>query len=255
MSSLSPEARKLLESTRGAGGPSAAQRANMKRAVLAGALLPGTAAAASSTAAAVKAAGVGFAAKLTIAAVVAGVGVGVWVTWQLAAPSEVPAEVAVTTAVRAPEPVAVAEPVVVAEAVVVPEAPVLPAPVVAAPRPPVRVEPAAPVVAAPAPIPEETPVKAPPPPVDEETLSREVAALSGTMNAVDAKQFSVALEQLVGYRAAFPHGALETEASVLEVLALCGLGRGDEARAIGRMLPVNNPAVRRLDRSCIAKPR
>lgn len=244
MSSLSPEARGLLDTVRTAGGPSALQRSAMKQAVLAAVLLPATAAAGSAIGTA-KATGLALAAKLGL--VVASVGVGAALIWQLASP-----------AVVLPEPLVKAPAVVEAPAVTPstpPSPPVVAAAPEAAPRPaPARAVRAAalPGVKEAPPVIQEAPAPAPAAVVDEATLSREIAALSGAMGAVDSKTYAVALEQLSSYRAAFPAGLLETEARVLEVLALCGLGRVEAARAAAGPLPVNNPAVRRLERSCIA---
>ena len=275
MSSLSPEARKLLDGSRAAGGPSAAQRAAMKQAVLAAGLLPGTAAASSAVGGA-KAAGLGLAAKLSL--VVVSVAVGSTLVWQALSPAtpgasdEVSPELMqspgiVTFALPRAEPVEPQAPIAEPPAAVDPPraavadlrvGPTGPQPGVAetppaaariaTPREPGTQGPSAPAATAPL---EATP---PPPraPVDDATLSKEIAAVSRAMGAVDAKTWAVALAQVSAYRATFPAGALETEASVVEVLALCGLGRVDEARAAAASLPANNPAVRRLERSCIA---
>lgn len=252
MSSLSPEARKLLESSRHAGGPTSAQRAAMKSAVLGAVLVPG--AAAGSTAAAVsgaKATGLGLAAKLGLALVV--VGLGAAVTWQLVAPVPVEAVAHVALADSLPpvppEVIAAVEPLEVVEpqptAVEEPRPSPLQPPRAVVPR---LAAPRAEVVTA---DPDQPPVT-PPAAVEDPTLARELAALSGAMGAVDSRQFAVALEQLSTYRAAFPSGALGTEAGVLEVMALCGLGKVEEARTAAHSLPSNNPAVRRLERSCIS---
>lgn len=241
MNDLSPESRKLIEHSRHAGGPTAAQRAAMKTAILGAVLIPGAAAA--STAGAVKAAGLSVAAKIGL--VVAAVSVSGLVTWQVMASSPVEPVAVVAEAVAEPVVEEIAAPVAAPVPEEVPEVVVPPAPV-AVPKPVVVKRPV--VVAAPPPPP------APIIPTEKEveaTLAKEVAALAGAMGAVDGKQFTVALEQVSGYRDAFPNGLLETEAGVLEVLALCGLKRVDEAREAARSLPVNNPAVRRLERSCI----
>ena len=255
MSSLSPEARKLLEASRSAGAPSAAQRVAMKQAVLASVVLPGTAAAVSSAATGAKAAGLALATKVGL--VIAVVAIGAVAVMRLTAPTPFEQQALdaldAHQAARAQPPVPERAELQAEETPPPPQQPAVPG--VVAPRlaparvavpPPAAPPPAAPVV-----------VEALPPPpartaVDEATLSREIAALSGAMGAVDSKTYAVALEQLTQYRSAFPTGLLETEASVLEVLALCGLGRVDEARAAGQSLPANNPAVRRLERSCIA---
>jgi len=289
VSSLSPEARKLLDGSRAAGGPSAAQRAAMKQAVLAAGLLPGTAAASSAVGGA-KAAGLGLAAKLSL--VVVSVAVGSTLVWQALSPAtpgasdEVSPELMqspgiVTFALPRAEPVEPQAPIAEPPAAVDPPRGTGAEPQVARAQPPVaegapRVGPTGPQPgvaetppaatriatprepgtqgpSAPAATP---PLEATPPPprapVDDATLSKEIAAVSRAMGAVDAKTWAVALAQVSSYRATFPAGALETEASVVEVLALCGLGRVDEARAAAASLPANNPAVRRLERSCIA---
>jgi hypothetical protein len=90
--------------------------------------------------------------------------------------------------------------------------------------------------------------------VEDAPLRRELGTVAGAMAALDAARFSEALETVIRYRETFPTGALITEARVLEVLALCGLGRRDEAqRAAAAIGPAegNNPAVRRLSRSCV----
>jgi hypothetical protein len=248
---VSPEARQLLEASRGAGGPTAAQRTGMKRAVLAAALLPGTAAAATTVAGGAKATGLALAGKLGI--LVASIAVGSAVVWTAIG----------TRAVEVPAPLTIVQPS--AERT---EAPPPPVQIEVAPLVPVEIVPgvavappapvvprvAVPRVESPSPV---EPISPPPAPaqvvIDEATLSREVAALSGAMGAIDAKTYAVALEQISHYRAAFPAGLLKTEASVVEALALCGLGRVDEARRAADALPANNPAVRRLERSCVAE--
>ncbi len=251
MSDLSPEARALLESTRRAGGPTAAQRAAMKKAVVAATLAPASAAASTGASTTVttgaKATGLWLAAKLGLVLVALG-GLGAAVAWKLPALGQQSAPV------WTPPPAAeVAPPALQVDAVkaelIEPEAMLPPLQVV--PPAPIRVAKAAKVESVPSQ--DEVP-PAPVAPHEEATLSREVAALSRAMKAVDEKQYAAALEQVAGYRAEFPTGALGTEAGVVEVLALCGTGQADAARAAAQSLPANNPAVRRLERSCIAAP-
>jgi hypothetical protein len=214
MSALSPEARKLLQRSHGAGGPSSTQRAAMKRAVLGAVLVPSVAAAATTgasvaaTGASVaKAAGIGLAAKLS--AVVVSVGVGAGLMWQVVSPARVPPERVAQVVVSArvePRVAPIPEPSQEAVQEQVDEAPgafeqvgaaeLAPSPVISARpndtrAPPRRV--AAPVEAIAAPRAGQDPAPvAREHAVDEATLSREVAALSGAMGAGEAKQFAVA---------------------------------------------------------------
>ncbi len=240
MSELSPEARQLLDATRSAGGPSAAQRLAMKKAVLSSVAAP----------AAVVAVKAGLGLKLGVAAVALGMAAAAYVALSPAA-EELPERS------RGPAPVSELPepsrgPALVVEAPA-PEPEPEPAPVVVAVKPPAPKPVAVAVVAVPEPIAESPP--APPPPVpavvDEATLSREVSAIEEANETVREGRFDDALTQLGHYADEFPSGALATEAAVVKVIALCGLNRVDEARAIGAKLPTNNPAVRRLEHSCI----
>ncbi len=87
------------------------------------------------------------------------------------------------------------------------------------------------------------------------SIAAEIKALDETLAAIDAGRWAQALDMLARYRASFPQGALATEARTLEVLALCGLGRADDARALGRGLlrdAATSPTISRLRHSCIA---
>jgi hypothetical protein len=312
MSALSPEARELLEATRKAGGPTAAQRAAMKHAVLAVVAVPASTAAAG--AGGVKAAGLGLAAKLGMVAVAVCVAAGL--VWRIQGAKEVAPGVvngSVGTVQPAATDRAAIDQVAIDRAAIdqaasdraasdraasdraandraandqvandqVANDQVANHPAANDPAAQrvnsATVSPGAPDGLEPhssrmrskddsvLPLSKDAPsardergsspeAQQPslPPVVDDATLSREVAALSSAMGAVDGKHFAAALDQLTNYRAEFPVRALDTEASVVEVLALCGLGRVDEARAAAASLPANNPAVRRLERSCIA---
>jgi hypothetical protein len=87
-------------------------------------------------------------------------------------------------------------------------------------------------------------------------LEQEAVTLSSAMADVDANRHAEALAALAKYEQNFPAGSLRTEASVIEVLALCGLGRVSEAQALAEFLAQRdpqNPSRRRLERSCVAK--
>jgi hypothetical protein len=87
------------------------------------------------------------------------------------------------------------------------------------------------------------------------SIAAEIQALDKALAEVDAGRWAQALDLLARYRASFPQGALATEARTLEVLALCGHGRTDEAKALGRGLldgAAASPTLMRLRHSCIA---
>lgn len=239
MSELSPEARQLLDGTRGVGGPTAAQRLAMKKAVL------GAVASPVAAPAGVKSA---LLAKISTAVVVIGA-VGGAIAFKLMDPEPVETKEAVSR-VEARADVVAAAPA--PEIVPVEEAPPLP-PAPEPVRAPVvkKVAPAPVIAEAPAAPPPPAPEPAPAPKVDEETLAKEVAAVSAAMVTVQNGNFDQALAEVETYQDDFPSGALHVEAAVVKVLALCGLKRVDEARAIAATVPASNPAARRLERSCI----
>ncbi len=279
MSSLSPEAQALLNGARAAGGPSATQRAAMKRAVLAAALAPGTAAAIGGAlapaAAPVVAGSAGVAKFLVVGILSAAIGAGATFTVirpEPVAPTPVRA-VPVFPPERVPSPPQLEAPVGVVEA----PAPVLEKisakPDLGSVR--IQVAPTAsgdvefplrqaqgerlgevksiPSLQEAQPIAPNALVGARGGRAEDPALAQEVASLSGAMADVDAKRFHEALDRLQRYRSEFPSGALATEARVLDVLALCGLGRVDDAKAVVSALPqsaANNPAMRRIESSC-----
>jgi hypothetical protein len=232
---MSPEAQRLLDESRKVGGPTAAQRATMKSVVMGAGLATGTAAAGT---AAAKTVGAGLGVKLMVVAVV--VVVGATVAWKAKEPETVKTAVVVP---RAIVPAPLPEPVRVIE---------VPAPVVVAPEPPPH------AVIKPKPVPAAEPqvaefVAPAREPIDTSaSLTLEMRAMTNAMNEIDGKRYAAALEQVDAYRARFPSGQLTTEAGVMQVLALCGLGRVEEARAAAEVLPRENPTVHRLDSSCVA---
>lgn len=83
--------------------------------------------------------------------------------------------------------------------------------------------------------------------------ARELESLDRSVRALDSEQFAEALAEAREFTRAFPQSQFVTEAQVVEVLALCGLTRFEEARASAARLPPSsgsNPAVRRLEDSC-----
>jgi hypothetical protein len=93
-------------------------------------------------------------------------------------------------------------------------------------------------------------------PVPGPTVTEELAILDRALARTEASRWSDALDELGVYDARFPAGALRVEAGGLKVLALCGLGRTDDAVALARMLRAtspSSPAVRRLQHSCAAE--
>jgi hypothetical protein len=249
MTTLNSEARRLVEATRTAGGPSRLQLDAMKRSVLAQvAGVPATARAGNPTAASTAKVGgaqVAAVGKLGVV-LLAGLIGAIFAIRELRSPAATEARVepavlrvAGPEAPQALSPASVAPPVEPSALEPPPTAPAVPS------RPAARREQPHPAVAT-----------ARPPAKDLGALAREVAALEGAMKAVKAERYAGALAQLRSYRSAFPAGELSVEASVLEVLSLCGAGRIDEARTKGRELRVQaagNPAIRRLEKSCLSE--
>lgn len=114
----------------------------------------------------------------------------------------------------------------------------------------------------PAAAPEEAPPRSPSqsslgPRAEEEGLRVELLSLDRAVKAVDAERFQEALSAARAFRGRYPTSDFLTEAGVVEVLALCGLARVDEARAAEAALPATaaqNPVVRRLENSCARRP-
>ncbi|MBX3215416.1 MAG: hypothetical protein KF850_25490 [Labilithrix sp.] len=117
-----------------------------------------------------------------------------------------------------------------------------------APSPPARRAAAVPDRAAPARIAEPTDTAAP---VD--TLEEETRLLRGAMRAADKTR---ALDLLEEHAARFPRGALAGERDVQRILALCALGRVDDAKARARSFLAGrapDALTRRIDDSCVGR--
>lgn len=236
--------RALIEQARPALGPSDAQRARLKRAVLAaavGSAAAGTAAVASGTGASATTAGVGLGTKIAIAVfAVAAVGGGAWLATRDEA---APASSEVHEPVSAPPPI---------------EPAVEPGPVVA---PPPTIEPAAepvPVVTPPStaqPEVEEAPARDSHPPIEPDfaSIERETELLREAHAASQRGDARAALALLEQHARQFPRGALAAERRGLRILALCDAGEVDTARReVPAFLRGHPPAglAQRVARSC-----
>jgi hypothetical protein len=222
MSELSPRAQELLKRASTGGGPTEAQRKAVKRGVMAVGVASTLAAAATT--------------KFLIIGLTIGAAAGALAVVGLRgssphveAPQVTPAQPAPPVEVIAPQPRQ--EPP--SDRVEPPrvEKPKIP--------PGVRERPAPPLPPSPAPI---------------STLARELAALDHAVRAIDAGQFEQGLSEARDFLEEFPESELALEARVVEVLALCGLSRVDEAQSIVSSFALEsrrNPAVRRLENSCV----
>ncbi|MBL9038349.1 MAG: hypothetical protein JNG84_07545 [Archangium sp.] len=100
----------------------------------------------------------------------------------------------------------------------------------------------------------EVPTAEPPPPAARPTLNDELRALSKALHASDEGRWADALATLDAYSRDIPHGALQDEAAVLRVRALCELGRSAEGESLARQLIAaspTNPAVQVLRTGCL----
>ncbi len=145
--------------------------------------------------------------------------------------------------------------------------PELPAPLAAqvppAPPPVVRLPPASPPPARrqPAPLPSPVPVSVspePPAPVvtPPNSLQEELKLLQRAQKALTGSEPGPALETLEEHAARFPEGALKEERMAARVMALCGLGRVEDARAEARKLSdeaPGSPYAERIRGSCAQK--
>lgn len=87
------------------------------------------------------------------------------------------------------------------------------------------------------------------------TLSEEATLLERAQRALAAREPGVALETLAEHERRFPRGALAEEREAAKVLALCALGRVNEARALARAFVNASPRsvlVPRVEHSCAA---
>lgn len=240
MTELSPEARALLDATRHADGLSPASRARIRAALdakLHPAPPPGAASARWLP-------GLGGAAVIVAAGIVA-------VTSSRTPPPAPAAVSAHVSPTPPPRPPSLAPPRV--------PAPMAPAPSLAPPRAPRDVARrhrarTSPPLAAPAP----ALVPAPAPSsVTEPDMEGEVRLLSVSQRALDEHRTAEALRVLDAYDAAHPRGMMREEAAAQRVLALCGRGRGDEARALAARITresPGSPAALRVRGVCEAAP-
>lgn len=247
MSELSYEAKALIRRAGTADGPSRADRARVKRRIVAGIAAAGTTLAGGGTVASGAPAALGAvsAGKMTVASVLlwlaAGAGLGSVVSVPAVVSTYRRAE-AVRTAVPATAP--------------------LSAP--AAVRPPI--EPASdPLRAAAAPITEKTERNER---ISEHrdpgrsraaaatgaaSLAEETRLLEAAQRELAKNQGGAALAMLDEHAARFPSGALSEERSAARILALCGVGRTGEARSAAKAFIAaspSSPLVPRLESSC-----
>lgn len=275
MTTLSPKARELMRQASRGGGPTDRQRQALKGAVMAAVLTPTVAGAATVNL---------VLAGVLAAAAGAGLTAGAVSVWRLAV--RPPAPSAHVRTVVPPTAAGAASSTTPDDQRPTPVPPAPPAPPIApagealsphrAPgareTEPRRLDevPAPTVQDEPAPLPHGFPGAAPgggsagstPAPVPEvgsrstggaAGLPLEMEALDRAVRALDAERFDEGLAQAREFLRHFPRSELVTEARVVEVLALCGLERVDEARAVAASVPLSeawNPAVRRLESSC-----
>jgi hypothetical protein len=264
---LNERARALIDTAKSQGGLTPERRARLtasiSAATAAGAALAGTG---SASAAAPAAASV---IKLGVVGLLA-VGVGVGGTWTVsrlvtrspraAAPVSHGAPASTREAAPSAAPAVPAEPVVVARAGDErPPAAPTPTPTPArAPKP----NAASPEIERPAPAAETPPVFEAPPAaapeplargVEEDSTAEEVRALSQATEALRARDFERARTLARGARMRFPRGVLRAELTLVEIEALCGLQRTDDARSLADTLTSGDRTalvVDRLGRSC-----
>ncbi len=240
MSELSPEARALFHAARRAGDPPADAQARIREALRAQVPPP-----------AAKASAPSVTARLLSAVVLA-----VAATWGVArarAPRPSP---------RTPASAAQPAPRVVPPAPSL-EPPPAPAPPVSATPPGVALPPARPRVHPPRPraalastavvVPPARPVEAPPAAPSSLGVAEEVRLVSAARGALRAHDGARALSALDEHQRRFPRGVLAQESSAVRVLALCEVGRVEEARALARRWLASagsSPLAANLQRSC-----
>lgn len=255
---LSTRSRALIDAARRQGGPSTAQKAALTAAVVSA--TTGTAAAMSGSAA-VAGVSIGKLVGAGLLAAVVGIGGTVTVKQVLAPPHAPVVQQAVPPkpTPRAPAPVerssappAIEQAPSVEPATTAPEpTPAPPAPHAASPGP------SAPVPSPPPAVPEATPDVAPAPRAHAtpaaDTSSAEITALGAALEALEANDPKEALSVARKTRLEFPHGVLRPELTVVEIEALCALGRATEARELADAMPQadRTPLVlEKLRRSC-----
>lgn len=271
MTKLSAEARSILSEGLAADGPSPERRRLVKARLLAamgtGTLALGSATSAAGAAAPALAGGT--------AAIAKGLGAGTLLLWfgTGAAIGVGASGAAALIAQRAPEVAASARPGRVSAAPrrqapaptlvphpELPSHPTAPEPnaAVALDAPPANATPGdarSPLVRVPEPAEPETSPSAPSPRASASTLSEEATLLQRAQSALAAKNPELALAVLAEHERRFAAGALAEERRAAKVLALCALGRVDEARALARAFVNAAPRsvlVPRLEHSCAA---
>ncbi|MBM4776555.1 MAG: hypothetical protein GQE15_02540 [Archangiaceae bacterium] len=271
---LSNESRALLERAKRQGGPTPAQTAKIGAAVFAA--TTATAATATATAATVATASGGGTAVAASSSLITMIGAGlvatalgiggtVAVKRALAPPAPPPRVVAPMPAppptVPSVQPIVVAPPVEQPTEAVAPPV-VVPTPLVATPRPAARVEVKPDVVAAePTPeVPHLPKPSEPAPPVVRhqeqpvDSTAAQVAALTAAVEALEQHQPEVARSTAREARLADRNGALAPELMVVEITALCELGRRNDALSLSRQMTAaeQTPLVRgKLGRTCV----
>jgi hypothetical protein len=240
-----PIDRTLIDEARPALGPSDAQRARLKRAVVAaavGSAAAGTAAVASGTGASATTAGAGLGAKIALVVfAVAAVGGGAWLAAREGAGA--PQTTVDVAPVDAP-PVGLPPPTAaVPEAEEAPPATTEPTvvPADAGPENEVRAEPP--------PDPRPGPRLAP----DPTSIERESELLREAHAASQRGEPREALALLEQHARLFPRGALVTERRGLRILALCEAGEVDTARGEAQVFLRGRPPAglaQRVQRSC-----
>lgn len=232
MSELSPRAKQLLQSASKGGGPTEAQRKAVKRGAMAIGVASTLAAAATTK-------------FLIIGLAIGATGGALAVVGLRGSSTPVEAQPVVVPVQQTPPSEVVQEP-----AVEPPPPPPPPPAQIAQPRiDPPRVE--KPKLTVPS-VREAPPPPLPPAPIS--TLARELSALDHAVRAIDSGQFEQGLNEARLFLREFPKSELAIEARVVEVLALCGLSRIDEAQSIVSGFPLEsrrNPAVERLTNSCV----
>jgi len=91
---------------------------------------------------------------------------------------------------------------------------------------------------------------------DPTSMSEEASLLQSAQRALSAGRAQVALSLLAEHELRFPSGALAEERRVAKVLALCSLGRTEEASILARAFVARAPRsvlIPRLETSCVGK--
>lgn len=231
MTELSPRAKELMRQASRGGGPTDQQRRALKRTVMGAVLAPAVAAAATTK----------FVLTGLLVGAIGGAGIAASVVFSgharrsepPAAETRLPPQTPPVAAAAPPAPQATQEGT--------------PAPIaVESPR-------VAPSVRQQRALPQSVPEIGAPLASDATGLALELQTLDRAIRAVDADHFDEGLVAARGFLRDYPASEFAIEARVVEVLALCGLSRVDEARQAAGRLPAaasRNPAVRRLDDSC-----